>query len=316
MSFIRRIPIPMSALALGIACLGNLLLPYSPAVRATCGVLASAIVLLLVARVVLDFVGVRSELENPAVFAVVPTFFMALMLLATYLKPYAAAPAKGLWIAALALQLVVVALFAVRFIGTFKLAQVLPGWFLIFVGFVVASVTSPAFGAVPVGRILLYAGLLGYVGVLSAVVYRLIKIGALPAPALPTVAIFAAPPSLCLVGYLAVTQVKQAGVVYALLAVAAASVLYVLVSLPRILKTAFSPVYAALTFPFVITAIAFKQSSAFLATTETGSFVPKIVVTTMDAFAALIVAYVLVRYAVYLMSPVKATVPAPVQATT
>lgn len=316
MSFIRRIPIPMSALALGLACLGNLLLPYSPVIRSLCGAASAVLVLLLITRAVLDFQDVRGELENPAMLAVVPAFFMAVMVLATYLKPYAAAPAKGLWAVALVAQLAVVVLFTVRFVGTFKLAQVLPGWFIVFVGFVTATVTSPAFDAQPVGRILLYAGLLGYVGVLLAVVYRMVKVGALPAPALPTVAIFAAPPSLCLVGYLAVTQVKDAGVVYALLAAAAVSVLYVLVSLPRVLKTPFSPVYAALTFPFVITGIALKQSSAFLATTEAGSFIPKIAVTTMDAIAALVVLYVFVRYAAYLASPARAAVPAAVQATT
>ena len=316
MSFIRRIPIPMSALALGVACLGNLLLSYSPAIRALCGAVSAALVLLLITRAVLDFKGVRAELENPAMLAVAPALFMALMLLATYLKPYAASPAKAIWVVALVLQLAVVVLFAVRFVGTFKLAQVLPGWFIVFVGFVTASVTSPAFDAQPVGRVLLYAGLLGYVGVLSAVVYRMVKVGALPAPALPTVAIFAAPPSLCLVGYLAVTQVKQAGVVYMLLAVAAVSMLYVLVSLPGVLKTPFSPAYAALTFPFVISGIALKQSSAFLATTEAGSFIPKVAVTTMDAFAALIVLYVLVRFAAYLASPAKAVVPVPAQAAT
>lgn len=316
MSFIRRIPIPMSALALSVACLGNLLLPYSPAIRSLCGTVSAALVLMLVTRLVLDFKSVRAELENPMVLAVVPAFFMALMLLATYLKPYAAAPAKALWVAALVLQLAVVVLFTVRFVGRFKLAQVLPGWFLVFVGFVVASVTSPAFDAVPVGRVLLYAGLLGYVGALFAVVYRMVKVGAPPAPALPTVAIFAAPPSLCLVGYLAVTPVKQTGVIYVLLAVAAASVLYVLAWLPRVLRTPFSPVYAALTFPFAISALALKQSSAFLATTEAGSFVPRIAMTTMDAFAALVVLYVLARYVTYLTSPVSAAVPAPVQATT
>ena len=42
-------------------------------------------------------------------------------------------------------------LFVARFVASFKLAQVLPAWFLVFVGFVVASVTSPAFGMQPVG---------------------------------------------------------------------------------------------------------------------------------------------------------------------
>jgi len=316
MSFIRRIPIPMAALALGLASLGNLLLPYSPALRAACGVVAAAVVLLIVARIAFDFSGVRAELKSPATLAVLPALFMALMLLATYLKPYAAGPAKVLWMGALAMQLVVVGVFAVRLVGTFTLTQVIPGWFLVFVGFAVASVTSPAFGALPVGRILLYAGLLGYVGILPVIVYRMVKVGALPEPALPTVAIFAAPPSLCLVAYLAVTEAKQAVVVYALLGVAAVSVMYVLSCLPRVFKTSFQPSYGALTFPFVISATALKQSNAFLATTAGGSFIPKMAVMLVDGFAVLMVLYVLVRYVAHIASPVRETNPTSAQATT
>jgi exfoliative toxin A/B len=310
MAFIRRIPIPLSALALAFAALGNLLLPYSPVVRAVCGLIASVLVLLVLARIVFDFRGVRAELRNPAVLAVFPSFFMALMVLATYLKPYAAAPAKGLWVSALVLQLIVAALFAMRFVGSFKLSQVLPAWFLVFVGFAVASVTSPAFEAVPVGRALLYAGIVGYLVLLPVIVYRMATVGALPEPALPTIAIFAAPPSLLLVAYLAVAESKQAVVVYLLLAAAAASLLYALACSPRIMKTVFGPSHAALAFPLVISAIALKQSNAYLAASQSGSFIPKAAVIAMDVFAAAVVLYVLVRFVVFLATPP----PAPAEA--
>ncbi|MBU4557341.1 MAG: TDT family transporter [Actinobacteria bacterium] len=303
MSLIRRIPIPMAALALGTAALGNLLLPYSPVVRAVCGVIAASLLLLLAARVALDLPGVRKELANPAALAVSPTFFMALMVLATYLKPYAPGAAKGLWFAALALQLLLVAVFLTRHVASFKLATVMPGWFLVFVGFVVASVTSPAFDAAPLGRVFVWAGMIGYLAILPVVIYRLFKHGDLPALALPTVAIFAAPPSLLLAGYLSVMQVKQPIVVYALLAMAAVSLLYVATRLPRILSNSFCPSCASLTFPFVISAIALKLSSGYLATTAAGSFIPKLAVTAMDGFAALMVLYVLVRYALMLAIP-------------
>lgn len=310
MSFIRRVPIPMSALALGAAGLGNLLLPYSPIVRYICGAVAAAVALLVVLRLVLDFRGARAELRNPASLAVLPALFMALMLLATYLKPYAAAPAKMLWIAALALQLGVVALFIVRFVAKFKLAQVLPSWFLIFVGFVIGSVTSPAFGMAGVGRVLLYAGLAGYVGILPVIIYRVVKGGALPEPARATIAIFAAPPSLCLVGYLSVSPAKSPVVVYALLALSAASLVYVLANLPRILGLRFHPSVAALTFPFVISAIAIKQSNLFLASSGAGAFVPKLAISVVDLFTAAIVLYVLARYLLFFTMPVKDVSPA------
>ena len=305
MPFIRRIPVAMSALALGLAAMGNLLAAYPPIVRTVCGAAATIVVALLVLRLVTDFAGVAEDLKSPANLAVAPAFPMALMVLATYLKPLAATAALWLWVAALALQVGIVALFLVRHVLSLKVQTVLPSWFLVFVGFVVASVTSPAFAMQPVGQALLYAGMAGYALALGLVLYRMTRHGDLPEPALPTVAIFAAPPSLCLVGYLAVTEAKQAPVVYALLALAAVSLLYVFSRLPRILRLGFQPSFAALTFPFVISAIAIKLSLGFLATAGLIAAVPALVTTALDLAVAAMVLYVLARYVAFLAAPAR-----------
>lgn len=302
---IKRIPIPMAALALALASLGNLLASYSEALRLACGTVAGVLALLVLLRVVFDFKAVFAECDNCATLAVLPTLFMALMVLATYLKPFVGNAAAALWAVALGLQLAVTALFIKRHLLSFALPKVLPSWFIVFVGYVVASVTSPAFSMQPVGRVLLYAGLAGYLSVLAVVVYRLVKVE-LPNPALPTVAIFSAPASLCLAGYLAVTETKQLMVVYALLTISLISLLFVLSRLPKVLRLDFHPGFAALTFPFVITGVALKQSSVFLASTPQGSFIPGAAITAMDLFAALMVGYVLVRYTLFLAAPAKA----------
>lgn len=302
MSLIRRIPVPTSALALGLASLGNLLAPYSETVRLVCGGLSALLALLVILRIAIDFKGVFAECENPATLAVLPTLFMALMILSTYLKPYASGVAFAVWAVALGLQLAVTLLFIRRHVLDFAIGRVLPSWFIVFVGYVVASVTSPAYEMQGLGRVLLYAGLMGYVAVLVTVLRRL-RTTELPAPALPTLAIFAAPVSLCLAGYLAVTENRQPAVVYALLAVSVVSLLFVLSRLPRLLRLPFHPGFAALTFPLVITAVALKQSNAFLSAAGVGS-IPGLAVTVMDAIAVAAVAYVFVRYVVFLAKPV------------
>jgi exfoliative toxin A/B len=302
MTFLKRVPLPTSALALGLASLGNLLAPYAEALRLACGVLSALLVALVILRVAFDFKGVVAECENCAVLAVLPTLFMALMLLSVYLKPYAAGAAVAVWGIALAAQLGLTALFVKRHLFAFQLGKVLPSWFIVFVGFVVASVTSPAFSMQPLGRALLYAGLVGYVAVLVTVISRLRALE-LPQPALPTLAIFAAPASLCLAGYLAVAENKQPAVVYALLTVSAVSLLFAITRLPKILRLGFNPGFAALTFPLVITAVAFKQSSAFLAGLPNGVPLPPAIVGLTTALASLAVLYVLVRYALHLAKP-------------
>lgn len=303
MRLIKRVPVAMSALALGVAGLGNLLASYSPLVRPVCGAIAASLVALIVLRVLTDSHGVAAELSTPAGLAVLPTLFMALMLLSTHLQPTMPTVAITLWLAAVAAQLLTTAVFARRYLLSLDMKHVLPSWFLIFVGYVVASVTSPAFSMQPLGRALLYAGLLGYVAALALITYRVAKGAALPEPALPTLAIFAAPPSLCLAGYLAVTADKQPSVVYALLVASAASMAYVLTRLPRMIRRTFYPSCAALTFPFVITAIALKQSSIFLAATGDVT-IPALAVKAAELTAATMVVYVFVRYVMFLAAPV------------
>ncbi len=305
MSFIRRIPLPMSALALALATLGNLLASYSPQLRLACGVASAALVLLLLVRITLDFSGVRAELANPAVLAVTPAFPMALMVLATYLKPFAGTVAFGLWLAALVLQFGLIALFATRHLFSFSIERVLPTWFLVFVGFVVASVTSPAFAMERLGRVLLYAGMAGYAVAFALVAYRLAKVGDLPGPAMPSIAILVAPPSLCLAGYLAVAATKQPAVVYLLLAAAALSLVYVLAQLPKVLRLKFHPGFAALTFPFVITALAFKLAAGYFAKSGAGVAIPPLAVQAFEVLALAMVLYVLVRYVVLLAVPAR-----------
>lgn len=286
---LRRVPLPACALALGVASLGNLLGSYSATVRLCCGALAAAIVVLVVLRIIVDLSGVRRELGNAAIAAVFPTLFMATMVLATYLEPHAAAGAKAIWLTALSAQLLYVAVFFFRFVIGFDIEKVLPSWFVVFVGFVVASVTSPAFSMQPLGRLLLGAGLIGYGATLPVVVARL-RTRPLPAPAWPTMAIFAAPVSLCLAGYLAVAETGLEWVAYAMLAASITSLFGVITHLPAIIRTGFSPSFSALTFPFVITAIALKQSAAFLGT------IPPHPVVAMEVFATGMVAYVLLGY--------------------
>lgn len=305
MAFIRKVPVAISALALGVAALGNLLASHSEAARLACGVIAAALVLLVVLRIVFDFPGVRAELKNPAALAVLPALFMALMLLATYIKPLVGGPALWLWALALGLQFATVVVFLTRHVRPAEMAGALPAWFIVFVGYVVASVTSPAFAMQPLGRALLWIGLGGYAVALPAIAYRVFRLKDLPEPLVPTVAIFAAPPSLCLVGYLAVVDAKVPAVVYTLLALSLLSLLYATVRLPKILSLGFHPSFSALTFPFVISAIALKQSAAFL--TATGTSLPALgtASTVATALAALLVAYVLTRYAVFLAVPAR-----------
>ena len=161
MQMIRKTPLAVSGLALGLAGLGVLLKPMSEVAWLACGALSLLLILLLVARLALDAQAVVTEAMTPVVHSTLPALFMAATLLTTYLVPFAKGAAVVLWWVILAAQVAISVLFAVRYLPKLELKSVLPSWFLVFVGFVVSAVTSPAFDLQPVGQALFWAGLAG-----------------------------------------------------------------------------------------------------------------------------------------------------------
>jgi len=290
--------------ALALAALGNLLLASFPGtgewLRYACGLLAAVILLLFALKLTLDFPHVREELKTPAALSVLPTSTQALMLLSTYLKPYIGNAAVGMWYAAIIIHLGIMTLFFARFVLRFKWENVLPTWFVPLTGFVTISVCAPVMGALPLGQLAFYVGLILYFVTLLLVVYRLVKVKALPEPLRLTTAIFAAPMSLCLVGYLSSFAHPNEALVYFMLTIVIVSYAFVAVKMPSLLRIKFYPTYAAFTFPSVISAVAFRVGNAFLIERGLTLLTPMVGISLWAAIA--VVAFVLAHYVRYFFS--------------
>lgn len=298
---LKKFPVPVCGLALGLASLGNLLAVFGAAVRYTCGAASFLIALLFTIRALTDFSSVRKELENPVAFSVLPTYTMTLMLLSAYARPFIGTAAVAVWFAAIALQLVIMTAFVKTFVLKFNIGQVFPSWFVMFVGIVVASVTSPAMGQKEVGRVLFYAGFTSYMALLPVVIYRVLKKGAIPDPARPTAAIFCAPASLCFVGYMSAFDEKNAVFALFIATLSLTFWLAVLASMPGMLRLPFFPSYSAFTFPLVISATAFKIAGPFFGGSAGGLFAMLSPLAAM--LAAAFVLYVLARYFMFWLAP-------------
>ena len=304
MRLIRAVPIPMGALALALATLGNLLLKlphglgFGEMVRYACGIVSATLLTLVILKLVLDYPHAHAEFKTPVPLSVLPTTTMTVMLLCTYLKPFLGDVTAYLWFIAVAIQACIMLWFAKRFVLNFKLESVFPSWFVVAVGIVVTSVTAPVMNATSVGQAAFYVGLTLYVLTLPAVIIRLIKKPAMMEPLTLTTAIFAAPASLLLVGYLSsFAQQLNPTVIYTLLIVAIVKYLFVLVRMTNMLRVKFYPTYAAFTFPLVISSVAFRQANMYLSAqgfTHLGFFAMLSVI-----IAIAIVLYVLVRYIMY-----------------
>jgi exfoliative toxin A/B len=296
MNLAQKMPTAVCGIALAFATLGNLLGVYSASLKILCGALSALLLILFIARALIYFKSILEELKNPVAFGTLPTFTMCLMLLAAYIKPFSEAPARIVWFAAIALHALVTALFIFVFVFKFSIKNVFPTWFVQAVGYVVIAVTAPAFALKGLGQAVFFAGFALYFVTLPFVVYRVIKTG-LPPPAAPTLAIFAAPPCLCFAGYMASFEGKSAAIIFFMLALCAVSYVFALVIFIRHLRGAFYPTLAAFTFPFAISAVAFRQASGFFAA-ENISFPPFVPEVSLG-IACIAVLYVFARYCVF-----------------
>lgn len=262
-NLVKNVPIPAAGVALGIVALGNLLQPYAEAAHIACGLLSFAFVALLAAKIVLFPSMIRDDLKNSILASVSATLFMTLMQLATYLEPAAHPVAFVLWCAAVAGHLALMAWFTVRFIAHFKLREVFPTYFICYVGIIVASVTCAPFGMQAVGQALFWFGFACYLVLLVVVTVRYTK-HEISEAARPLFCIYTAPMSLSLAGYLACMPQPNAAFVAVLLVAAQILLVLVLARLPLFMRLRFYPSFAAMTFPFVITATALGKALAFL----------------------------------------------------
>nr|WP_245523117.1 TDT family transporter [Thermosediminibacter oceani] len=288
---------------LALAAAGNLVLSYGEVYRNIFGVLSAVIMFLLVVKMCTVPKSLAEGFENPVVAGVMPTFSMSLMILSTYMKPYFYTAAYCLWLLGLSLHAVLMLYFTKKYIFNFNIKKVFPSFFIVYVGIVCGSVTAPVFGMTNFGRFLFWFGFTSYLILLPLIIYRVVVIKGIPEPAVPTIAIFSAPASLCLAGYLNSFQQKNMAMVAFLSILSLVMYISVMLYIPKILKLKFYPSYSALTFPFVITAVAMKGTYAFL--TKTGKTIPLFMYLTKFAelWAIGMVLYVLIRYAIFLLKP-------------
>lgn len=297
---IKKTPIPMAGLMLASAATGNLVLSYGNVYKNIFGIIGGILLVLLLAKLVMIPKAFKEGFENPVVASVIPTLSMGIMILSTYLKPYATSLAYGTWILGLVLHAILIACFTKKYLINFNIKKVFPSYFVVYVGIVVGSVTAPVYNLQKLGEYIFWFGLITYLALLPIVIYRVVKIKEIPEPASPTLIIFAAPASLCLAGYLNTFAVKSIAMVGFLATLSLIMLVVALVSMTRLLKLKFYPSYSAFTFPLVISAIAIKLTNGFLIKVDRGISLLKYVVKIEEFMAVAIVIYVLARYIAFL----------------
>jgi exfoliative toxin A/B len=295
-TILKKYPVPITGLILGLAAVGNLIQSYGEIYRIIFGIISAILYILMLIKLVKFKSGVQESLQNPVVASVFPTFSMATMLLAAYLKPLSQSLAFILWSAGVILHIALIIWFSKKFVLAFKMKQVFPSWFIVYVGVVVASVTAPAFKMNLVGQLAFWFGLIAYVILLPIVIYRTVKVKEMPEPTLPTLIIFAAPASLLLAGYMNSFETKNISIILLLMSLSILMYIAALIMLPKLLKLKFYPSYSSFTFPLIISGIAMKLTNGFF--TKSGNPIVwlKYLVNFQEIISVVLTIYVLFKY--------------------
>lgn len=279
MNFLKRVPLPLSGVALGFAALGNLLSAYNMSFKVICGVLAFIGLILITGKYLSDIEAFTTDMKNPVIASVSGAYTMALMLLAVYVKPVVPTFAIALWYIAVVLHFILMIYFTLNIVLKIKIPdemmKIAASFFIVYVGIAVASVTAPAFKNMALGQICFWIGFILYIPFFIYVSYRYIKLGNKKIEAKALACIYAAPASLCVAGYIGSFEQKNilflGGLyIFSLLMyfVGTAAAIDLFVSFIKNNDFKFYPSFAGLTFPFVISAIATKQFNAVLTKTD------------------------------------------------
>lgn len=294
---LKRVPIPICGLALGLASLDRFLDSHFDVYSLNMLALISAFLVAIITVKALLFPSeVRKELMSPVIYGVAPTYCMTLMVLSTYVQPHADALGFAMWSGAILLFALMIIGFTGRFLTDFRMGNVFPSWFVVFVGYVVAAMTSPAFGMESFGKALFCAGLLCYAALLPIILYRVVRMP-VPKAARPNIAIFAAPANLCIAGYFACFADLNGIVVMILAIFGIIGYAAVLCYMPIMLNSEFYPSFAAFTFPMVISTVSLDLLFTYYDIT---GIVADVVLTASILFSIAMVMYVLIRYIMHI----------------
>ena len=102
------------------------------------------------------------------------------MILSTYVKPFIGQAAYYIWLFAIALHIVLIIYFTVKFVFKLQMPKVFASYYIVYVGIVVASVTAPAYEKLAIGSAAFWFGFVTLIVLLVLVTYRYVKFKEVP----------------------------------------------------------------------------------------------------------------------------------------
>lgn len=265
MDRLERMPVPVLPTFVGALTLSNVLsgMGYTWIRHGTMWA-ATIILLLYIIKIVKFPKTCLKEYQTVVPCSLYAAFTMITMILGSYYFDYIPALGKGLWAAAICIHAVHILIFTYRnVIAKRDINTFVPSWFVTYNGIMVSCVVGGAMNAAGVLKYIVYYGIAIYFIIVPIMIWRLLKVE-VKAPVYHTMAVLLAPCSLCVVSYLNVIPNPNAGLLYVLYGCVLASLLFIILKLPKFFSFPFAPGFAGMTFPMAIGIVASTKMAGYL----------------------------------------------------
>lgn len=295
---LERFPVPVLPTLVGAITLGNFMVGLGYTLPRDISVLVSSIVIVFYIIKLIKYPAVcKKEYETVVPRSLYSGFTMILMAVGAYIFPYQPVIGKGLWLIGIILHVCHILLFTYQCVLTnFTWSTFVPSWFVTYNGIMVSTVVGTSMNEPLLGKAIVYYGITVYFILVTFLLYRL-KTKPLNDALYHTQAILLAPCSLCLVSYLNFIENKNIVLVSILYFCVLASLLFIIIKLPKFFSFDFHPGFAGLTFPMAIGCVASSKMVVYLTTLEYKSLASIInQITGLQMYlTAMCVGYVLVK---------------------
>lgn len=264
MKRIEKIPVPAVPTMLALCTLANV---YGGlgfvAFRWTAMIIGTVFLCIYILKMIMFPGTVKKEYLPMVPSSLIAGFTMCWMVIGSFYYEMGFAVGKVIWTAAVFIHLTHLVIFITRFLILHRSWEnTMPCWFVTLNGIMVSCVTGGAMNfkwlLVPVT----WYGIVIYLCCLPFMIYRLLK-KPIPKGTFHTIAILLAPVSLCIVSIINVPDQKPMGILYLMIVLYVATIVLIIVLLPKFFSYPFYPGYAGLTFPLAIGCVAAGKLSGF-----------------------------------------------------
>lgn len=302
-SVISRVPAPLCGVALAIATLGTMLEPLAPVAWPLCAAIATAFLVLILAKCVTLPKAVILDLNDPVLGGVAETFSMLLIGLSVYLARASWTAGFILWTIGLGLFLTLMVRYTLHVAIRLPIMEITPAYLVPFIGYQAAAISAPVFHVEHIGYVLAIVGNAVTPLLMLLAAIRFVRHRPLQKQQTPLICILTAPFGMGQTSYLACAPQPDTTFVLVLQALAFALLIVGVVAAGISLATLpFSPSFASLTFPFVISASGTASCAAHL-NANALAIAPAVSVLAhvQLAIAVALVAYVTARFVIFLV---------------